>query len=298
MKTKIIILLTFFLISCGKNKKTENIKEIKIPENIEKIVSISPTTSDILADLGMGKKIIALDDYSIKTPHIADKLKDEVVVTKLLYPDMEEIVAMKPDIVFVSTMSKVDGLDPFRLLKNVGIPVIYVTISESVDEIKENIMLVGKITKTEEKAKLLIDNMEKELSSIAAIGKTITNKKRVYFEIQAPPAIYTFGEGVFLNEIIQIIGAENIFKKEHSWIAVSSESIVLLNPDVIITSVEEKYNTREAIQKRNGWDKINAIKNDEIYYMNPQYISVPTHNVVHAIKDMAKKLYKEEYGKL
>ena len=87
--------------------------------------------------------------------------------------------------------------------------------------------------------------MKTDIEKISAIGKTIKDKKKVYFEIGPAPTLYSIGNSTFINEMIEIVGAENIFAKENSWISPSEESVINANPDVILTTVNYVENPTE-----------------------------------------------------
>ncbi|WP_252232796.1 ABC transporter substrate-binding protein, partial [Clostridium sp. ZBS15] len=91
-------------------------------------------------------------------------------------------------------------------------------------------------TDTELKGKEIVENMKKEVNAIKTISDTITEKKSVYFEIGSGSGLFTFGKDTFLNEMIEVVGAKNIFGDQNSWITTSEESVIAANPDVILTN--------------------------------------------------------------
>ena len=139
--------------------------------------------------------------------------------------------------------------------------------------------------------------MKKEVEEIKGIGEKITNKKKVYFEIGSTPSLYSFGKDTFLNEMIQIIGAENIFGNEDSWISPTPESVIAANPDVILTNVPEinGISATDEIKSREGWDSLTAVKENQIYEIDKNSSSRPSQNVIKALKEMAKAIYPNEY---
>ena len=112
------------------------------------------------------------------------------------------------------------------------------------------------------------------------------------------PSFYSFGTNVFLNEMIEIIGAENIFKDRDSWINVSEESIIHKNPDTILTSVNYVEDPVDEILKREAWKNINAVKNGEVYYIDTDSSTLANHNIIKALIQMAKSVYTNEYADL
>ncbi|WP_277422261.1 ABC transporter substrate-binding protein [Brachyspira hampsonii] len=109
----------------------------------------------------------------------------------------------------------------------------------------------------------------------------------------ALPNLYSFGTNVYLDDMINIIGASNIFSDKNSWITTAEENVLFTNPDIIFTSVNYIDNPSEEILNRKSWQNINAIKNKDVYYIDSA--SLPTHNIVNALIMMAKYIYPNEY---
>lgn len=265
--------------------------KITVPEKINNIITMAPSIAEVLVDIGYGDKIIAADTQSKNIKG----LSSDISFIDMMSPDAEQIVALKPDVIFASTMSMADGSDPFKPLKDLGICVIYIPSSDSIEGIYEDIMFISSVMKADEKGQALVDNMKTKIEDIKKISSTISDKKSVYFEIAAAPSIYSFGSDVFLNEMIEIIGAENILAKEKSWIAVSEETILAANPDVIITNVNYIEKPVEEILSRSGWENMTAVKNKEVYYLDNMTSSLPNHNIIKALEEMAHLIYPDKY---
>ncbi len=141
--------------------------------------------------------------------------------------------------------------------------------------------------------------MKEDVESIKAIGDTITDKKSVYFEIGAGSGLYTFGNETFLNEMIETIGATNIFGDESSWITVTPEAVIDANPDVILANSpgtnEAGLTAVEDIVSREGWDTVTAVKNGDVYQIDKNSSSRGSQNIIKALKEMAKAVYPDEY---
>lgn len=267
--------------------------EITIPEEVNKIISMSPSNTEIIVALGYGDKLIAVDKYSKDIEGIPADLP----LFDIMKPDVEQLVALEPDLVIASGMSKSDGGDPFKPVKDLGICLVYIPSSDSMEGIYEDIMFLAKSLKNEEKGTELVEGMKTEISKITELSSKITEKKSVYFEIAAAPNLYSFGSGVFLNEMIELIGAENIFADQEKWISVSDESVVAADPDIILTNVSYVENPTEEIKSRAGWDNMTAVKNNDVYYIDNSASSLSNHNVVKALKEMAEAVYPEVFKK-
>lgn len=265
--------------------------EIKIPEETDSIISLAPSITEILVELGFGDNIILVDANSKDLTG----LPEDIEYIDMMTPDVEQMIESEPDIVMASTITATGGTDPAEQLGLAGITLAYIPTSNSIEGIYSDIMFIAQVLDVEGKGQDLVDTTKEKIAEIADIGETIEDKKTVYFEIAAAPDIYSFGEGVFLNEMIEIIGATNILADEESWISVSSETVVAADPDVILTSINYIEEPTEEIKSRDGWASMKAIQNDDVYYIDNMSSSLPNHNIVKALEEMAQAVYPAEY---
>lgn len=267
--------------------------EITIPAEINKIISISPSNTEMIVELGYGDKLVAVDKYS----EGIEGIPENIPLFDIMNPDVEQIVALEPDIIYATGMSMSDGNDPFKPIKDLDITVAYIPTSDSIEGIYGDIMFIAESLKVGEKGQALVDNMKNKIAEFKEISSSIDNKKTVYFEIAGAPNLYSFGSGVFLNEMIEIVGAENILADQEKWIAVSDEVIVAANPDIILTNVDYIENAVDEIKNRAGWENVTAIKNNDVYYIDRNASSLSNHNIVKALDQMADVIYPEVYKK-
>lgn len=272
--------------------------EITIPETVNKIVSLAPSTSIVLHDLGVMDKVIAVDTNTPFNMTAEGIAWDGIIQFDMMAPDLEQILALEPDIVFTSTMSNAGGEDIFLSLRNAGICVAEIPNSVSIKDIKTDLQFIGDCVDKSEEAATLVEGMERAISEIEAIGKTIEEKKTVIFEVSAAPFIYSFGQGVFLHEMIELIGATNALGNENGWISVTEEAAVLTNPDVILTNINYIEDPIGEILSREGFKEVTAIANKEVYFIDNSSSSLPNHKIIKALKEMAKAVYPEAYGAL
>lgn len=267
--------------------------EITVPDKIDSIVVLAPSITETVIALGDGDKIVAYDISSVGL----DGLPEDKPVLDLVNPDMEQLVALNPDLLLVTNLSLYDAENPYQQLIDLGVCVACIPSSDSIEDIQSDVQFIADVLGKSKEGEELIKQMQKEIDSISAIAKTITDKKSVYFEISAAPYMYSFGNGVFLNEMIELIGAENILADQEGWLSVGEESVVAANPDVILTNVNYIDNPTQEIMDRSGWDALTAVQNGDVYYIDNMASSLPNQNVVIAMKQMAEAIYPEYYGK-
>jgi len=287
-----VMLLT--VISCGNSAKTDLGKDregnsVKLPDKIEKIVSMGPSVTEILVALGAGDKIIAAD---INSKGIAG-LKSDVVLFNTFELDSEKLIDLAPDLIFVPSLSKASGT--YKLVEDIGICVVYLPSSTSIEAIKEDIRYIAAVMGAESKGKTIISDFEKELAAVKKIGDTITEKKTVHFECAAAPWLYVAGSETFVHEMIVLIGAVNPYAGQKDWFNITDEAVLTANPDVILTSVDYIPDPVAEIKSRPGWDAVTAVKNNAVYYIDTDSSNRPNHNIIKALKEMAKAVYPDKY---
>lgn len=299
--TLAVLLVVAALCGCAQNNPPQSgglaVKdragfEIVIPGEISSIVSMAPAITQILNDLGLGDKIAAMDTQSALLPGV----NADAPAFDMLNPDIESIASLRPGIVFASNMSMMgnEANDPFAPLKNLGICVAYIPTSESVAEIKEDLRFIASATGREESGKRLIAGMETEITEIANLKDASAPDKTAYFEISAAPAMYSFGKGVFLNEMMEIAGVVNIFAGQDGWMPVEAESVAAANPDIIFTNVNYIDDPVAEILSRPGWENISAVKNGRVYYIDNSSTALPNHNIVKGMREMAEFAYSNK----
>ncbi|WP_373600513.1 ABC transporter substrate-binding protein [Paraclostridium bifermentans] len=292
-----IMVVMLAVVGCGQKEtvvKDREGNDFKVPAKVDRIISTAPSNTEVLVELGLADKLVAVDKYSADIPGLPKGIE----LIDFSNPDPEAIVALDPDMIIASGHNKTgNSEDPFKVVKEAGISVAYIPSSDSIQGIYDDIMFIADITNTKDKGQKIVDNMKSQVAEIEKIGKTIKDKKTVYFEIGPAPNLYSFGNGTFLNEMIELVGGENIFKDQNGWISPSAESVIEKNPDVIITNVNYVPDAVKEIKNREGWENIAAVKNGQVYLVDANASSRPSQNVVKALQQMAEYINPDAYAK-
>lgn len=280
------------------NKEAGGVKDrsgnqIELPTKIERIAIFAPSTFKIVDGLGLRNKVIAVDTYSAGTDESLKKLP----AFDMMKPDTEKIIALKPDLIFTTGMSKAGGKDPFKPVREAGICVLDIPTSTSFNAIYEDIEFVASVLGVHDKGTKMVDGMKKEIEKYKKITNAIPAEKRktVYVEIGTPPHMYSTGKNTYMNEALEIIGAKNIFADQEGWLAISEEQVLAKNPDVILTQVHYIDQPVENIKTRAGWNVIKAVKNNNVHLINADYLAQPCQHIVKGVEEIAKFIYPEYF---
>ena len=273
--------------------------DIKVPEKVEKIVSMAPSTTQFLIDLGLADKIIGIDTNSAS---YADKLKADIPQFDMMSPDNEAIAALAPDIVFTSGMSSVGGTSPFQSLVDSGICVADIPTPDSIEGVCDDIKFIGTCVGKGAEGLAYAKGLTVFMEGVEEYAKTIPEgeQKTVLVMMNVPsaeyPTIYTFGKGTYMNEMIEDLGAKNVFADQEGWLSVSVEDVIAANPDVILMDCNWMPDAAEQVKALEGWENVNAVKNGEVYQIDEDTCSRPNHHISDATIEWAKCIYPDTYG--
>ena len=301
----LIILIIFLLAGCNAGKSNEIIdrsgRSVIIKGEINRIISTAPSNTEIIVDIGQADKLIAIDIHSANVSGIPADLP----LLDFFYPDAEVIINLSPDLIIASGHNPSgSGEDPFRLLREMGgIPVVYISMSKSIEDIYLDIKFIAEILKAGEEGEKLISSMKNQVDEIARAAlaaqkaSEIENKKTVYFEISAAPDMMTFGKDSFISDMIYVIGAVNVFGNDNWLVTPGAEAVIARNPDVILTNVNYIDNPIAEIKNRPGFNHISAVQNNRVYQIDTDSSVRPSARVVLALRQMQEAVYPGLYDK-
>jgi iron complex transport system substrate-binding protein len=289
MKRFILACLSFFILISFKVSYSG--------EFPRKIVSLSPSITEIIHGLGAWEKVVGVTLYSDFPPEARDIPK----VGGWVDPNLEAILALKPDLVImIEDQYKIFG-DRIRKL---GLKTLSVESNNSVKDILDSIRQIGKALGKEEEARNLSENVESSLEEIRAKTRNAP-PRRVLFVVGRNPGtledIYVVGKGSFMNEMITLAGGENVVENESLAIRISKEAILSLKPEVIIEINHEKIDKRdEVIKDWSGLKEASAVRNGEVYVVSSTVLLHPSQRIAEGTRILALILHPEifeKYGK-
>jgi len=301
----IIMALTLTMAGCkntgDNNAQNQKSNESKFPVTIKdsmgrdvtiekeplRIVSLSPSNTEIIFALGLGDRVVGVTDYC----DYPEEAKSKEKIGGFSNPSIEKIISLNPDLVLATTMHE----KPVKKLEEMKIPVI-VLEPKNIDEMLDSLILVGKATGKEDNAKALVESLKNRINSVKEKVASIPDDKKpkVFYELWPSP-ITTVGPGTFVNDLIVQAGGKNIAgDADKPYPVYSQEIIVEKNPDIIIFSHHgTSGQSKEDIMKRPGWESIKAIKNNKVFYVDENIIQRPTPRLVDGLEEFAKIIHPE-----
>lgn len=254
----------------------------------KKIISLAPSTTEILFSLGLDDEIIGTSTFCNYPPQANNKEK----VGTFSQPNIEKILSLQPDMIFATSLEQalvVEKLKQLRLN-------VYVMYPSNLKELFMAIEKIGELTSREKQARQLIMQMQYKIRQIEEKVKSIPQDKRpkVFIEIWHDPLI-TAGRGSFVDELISIAGGCNIaYDAPRAYSYFSAEQVIKRNPDYIIFGHRSKNKAIDIVKKRLGWKKIKAVKNNCVYNdINPDLFLRPGPRIIKGLEEIYHKLYPQ-----
>ena len=276
-----VIMSLFVSAGCSRSASPAVSAETNEPK---RIISTAPSNTEIIIGLGMGDRLIAVDPYS---RDIAGVPLD-IPFIDFFYPDTEAVISLEPDLILANEINSFGVADnPFKLLGDLGIRVVEVPTSVSIEGILGDIIFIAETLGVRERGVELAGAMMEDIANIAALAENLPERKKVYFEISSVPYAVSFGNGAYLNEMIEIAGGINIFGDQTGWFSPSAEEIISRNPDIIFTLIYPGEDPINEIKNRSFFESITAIRQNQVYAIDTDSASRPSQNIIKALGEMA-----------
>ena len=253
-------------------------RKIKIPEQIGRVVSLAPNLTENIFAVGAGDRLVGVTTFC-NYPAEAQKIQK---IGDTVNPNIETIIALKPQIVFVSTASQIETFT--KTLEAQGITV-FVTNPKDLNGVLINLRQLGEIFGTRERAATLLNELQQR---IMAVDEQLQGKAKVktFVQISKEP-LFTIGKESFLTEIIERAGSESVTKTvETAYPKISKETALAFNPEAIVLS-ESPDNTEPNDVFKNS----PAVKNKKVFKINADILSRPGPRLVDALEQIAEKLH-------
>nr|WP_156001761.1 ABC transporter substrate-binding protein [Streptomonospora sp. PA3] len=240
--------------------------KVAIESPPRRIVSLSPTATEMLFAVGAGDEVVAADEYS-------DHPK-EAPTTDLsgFTPSVEAISEYNPDLVVLAR----DAADAAEQLRKVDVPVLLIPAATTLDEAYGQMRMLGKATGHAQQADKVADRVESDVEEIveettAEVGDTDLS---VYHELDE--GMYSATSDTFIGQVYDRFGLENIADSAEDaaggYPQLSSEYIVEENPDLIFLSYGGD-GAVEALRERPAFDSVTAVRNGDVVQLDPDVSS-------------------------
>ena len=294
----VLALLFAFSFSCSRSQPNSQItttthevtdeadRRVTLPTRIDRIVSLAPNLTEIVYAVGAGDRLVGRTSYCDYPP----QAKSVTEVGDTLHPSVERIIALKPELVLVSTASQLENFT--RQLDEQKIAV-YVTNPQSLDQVFESVEKLGQLFGTSEVATKLVNDLRGRAKAVE--DKTAVLKPvRVFYQVSDEP-LYTIGREAYLTDLLKRAGGISVTAGvPTAFPRFSDEAALASKPDAIMLpsggSMGNANSNVTAALKRSP-----AVLNNRVYKINDDLLSRPGPRLVDGLEQMAKALHPETF---
>jgi len=236
----------------------------------KRIVCLTEETVETLYLLGEDRRIVGVSGYAVRPPRVR---REKPRVSAFITADVPKILALAPDLVL--TFSDLQA-DLGRELCRRGVPV-YLFNQRSVSEILQTVRVVAALVGLAPKGEALASELSANLEAIAAAARLLPRRPRVFFEEWHEPLISAIR---WVSELLEIAGADDICVESRASSLAKGrifepEEIARRNPDLVIASWCGRKARRQQIIARPGWERVRAVRDDQLYEVKSTYILQP-----------------------
>ena len=263
-------------------------REITLDAPATRVVAMQPSDCEILCAIGCEDALVGIGQYCDYPASITGL----PVVQSGQETNVEEILALNPQVVFMNDMSQSE--EQVRQLEENGVKVV-VSKAADIEGVYYAIRMMGHLMGKDENAEAVVADMQATFADIRA--KSANEGKTVYFEVSPLQwGLWTAGSGTFMDELAGICGLTNAFADVNDWAAISEEQVIARDPDYIVTITMyygEGPTPVEEIMGREGWQEMKAVKNGQVFNASDSNaLSRPGPR----LKDAAVELFTFLYG--
>jgi len=287
-----LIVVTLLLVAMGcqtpapRGNYTDDLGRIVQINGIpRRIISLSPSNTEIVYALGLEKYLIGVTTYCNYPPAVKEKPQ----VSEYSTVDVEKVVSLQPDLILADNIHKTEVIPAFEKL---GIPVLGI-VAPNLDRLLADIDLVGKASGKRQEAVVLGNDLK---NRILAVSEKTTGaaQPRVFFVTWHDP-LWTVGRGSMIDDLIVKAGGANIASDLSANQTISLETAIQRNPQIIVvlSSMGDQAVSYNFLKNEPRFQATDALKNNRVYQVDSDIFARTTPRSVDALEELAKLIHPE-----
>lgn len=269
--------------------------ELTLDAPPERIVSLAPSSTEIVCALEACDRLVGVTDFDDYPAEVADI--DDVVINAQV--DVERVVAAEPDLV-IAAGNEITPSAVIAQLVELDLPVL-VLYPETLDEVYDDIRLVGTLLDAQGGADELIAGMEDRVDAIVEAVADADRPRTLYEVFYAEGSTYTAGEGSFLASLIGLAGGEPVTGDAQGLIG--AEDLVAADPQLILLGTASYDPTladadaaRTAVAARPGWADLSAVADGRVVpYTDDIVTTRPGPRIVDGLEALARAIHPDRF---
>lgn len=258
MIRRFLVLAVLSLLAWGASAEIRVVDDrgttVVLPATPKRIVSLLPSLTETVCELGACDRLVGVDRYS----NFPARLRTLPQLGGGIDPNIEAVVALRPDLVLMSASSR--GV---QRLESLGLKVVAMDANSGADA-RRVMERIGQVLEARDAPRVWRD-IEAGVAAAAQSLPPQARNLRVYFEVSRGP--YGAGESSFIGELMQRLGLRNILGRELGpFPKLNPEYVVRADPDLIMIGERNAH----GLEQRPGWGSLRAVRDRRICVYTPE----------------------------
>lgn len=263
-------------------------RRVSIPAKVDRVVSLAPNLTEIVFAVGAGNRLVGRTSYCDYPPEA--KAIPEVGDT--IHPNLEPIIALKPQVVLVSTASQLEVFTQQLQGQNIA---VFVTDPHDLEGVFRSIEQIGEILGEKDRANQLVQKLRERTNAVAQAVKQ-KPPVRVFYQASGEP-LYTAGRDSFVTDLMRRAGATSVTADvPGAWPKYSNESALAARPEAIILPTGGSMGAANATVVE-ALRQSPAVLNGRVYKINDDHLARPGPRLVDGLEEMAHALHPDAFGR-
>jgi len=263
-------------------------RRVSIPAKVDRVVSLAPNLTEIVFAVGAGNRLVGRTSYCDYPP----EAKAIAEVGDTIHPNLEPIIALKPQVVLVSTASQLEVFTQQLQGQNIA---VFVTDPHDLEGVFRSIEQIGEIVGEKDRANQLVQKLRERTN---AVEQAVKQKPpvRVFYQASGEP-LYTAGRDSFVTDLMRRAGATSVTADvPGAWPKYSNESALAARPEAIILPTGGSMGAANATVVE-ALRQSPAVLNGRVYKINDDHLARPGPRLVDGLEEMAHALHPDAFGR-
>lgn len=261
---------------------------VRVPLHPQRIVSLAPNLTETVYALGAGNRLVGDTTYC----DYPEAAKAVAKVGDTLHPSLERIIALRPQLILVSTASQ---LETFTAQLQERCISVYVTDPHDLEAVFRSITNLGELLDEREQAGKLVADLRARATNVGQAVKTPPPVK-VFYQLSRAP-LYTAGRDSFVTDLIKRAGGESVTADvAGAWPRYSDEAALAARPEAIIMASEDAMGTAASTELAEPLKHSPANENKRVYTINGELLSRPGPRLIDGLEQLAHALHPESFN--
>jgi iron complex transport system substrate-binding protein len=261
-------------------------RSVALPARVERVITLAPNLTEIVFAIGAGDRVVGNTSYC----DYPAQAKTVAKVGDTLHPSLERIIALRPQVVLVSTASQLEVFTQQLQSQNIA---VFVTDPHDLEGVFKSIQQIGAMLDHEQQAQALVQKLRDRTSAVEQAVRQAP-PVRVFYQVSGEP-LYTAGRDSFVTDLMRRAGAVSVTGEiPGAWPKYSNESALAARPDAIILPTGGSMgaaNANPAEALRNS----PAVQQGRVYKINDDHLARPGPRAVDGLEEMARALHPEAF---